>query len=99
MAGARMTILDRLIHEVEAARGPITSKEIARRIGVSGSTLDGMVSVLVATGRLAGNAGPGTEPIACSGVACGTSCVGIDDCAFIVAVPQSHQLVIGSVSD
>ncbi len=90
-----MTILDRLVDELRAARGPIRSTDLAGRIGVSPSALDGMIDVLTAKGVLAAptNAGEG-EAVACSGVACGSTCVGLDDCPFIVAVPESYTLVV-----
>ena len=81
-----MTILDRLLDELRAAKGPISSVELARRLEVSPSALDGMVSVLVSTGRLAGGLAQG-DAVDCAGLACGRNCVGLDECAFVVAVP------------
>lgn len=86
-----MTILDRLLDELRAARGPISTTDLARRLEVSGSTLDGMMSVLVETGQLRGDE-PDGDTYACSGVACGTTCVGLDDCAFIVSAPTTVHL-------
>ena len=89
-----MTILDRLLDELRAAKGPISAVELARRLDVSPSALDGMVSVLVSTGRLAGDQIQ-SDTFACSGLACGTTCVGIDECAFVVSVPTTVALVVG----
>ena len=94
-----MTILDRLLYEVSGARGPISTTELGRRLGVSPSALDGMVSVLVRQGKLVGDdSASGGDVLACSGTACGTVCVGIDDCAFIASIPTSHRLVIQSAA-
>ena len=92
-----MTILDQLLSELHEAKGPVSNTELARRLDVSPSALDGMMSVLVSAGRLVGDDG-GSEGdfLACSGTACGTTCVGIDDCAFIVSPPRTHHLVIQS---
>ena len=90
-----MTILDRLLDELRAAKGPISSVELARRLDVSTAALDGMVSVLVSTRRLAGDPAQ-SDTIACSGLACGTACVGIDECAFVVSVPTTVTLVVGT---
>ena len=87
-----MTILDHLLDELRAAKGPISTTDLARRLEVSESTLDGMISVLVATGQLKGDE-PSGDTYACSGVACGTKCVGLDECAFIVSVPTTVHLV------
>ena len=88
-----MTILDRLLDELRAAKGPISTRDLARRLEVSESALDGMMSVLVATGRLKGEESQG-DTYACSGVACGTNCVGLDDCVFVVSVPTAVRLVL-----
>ena len=92
-----MTILDQLLSELHEARGPVSNTELARRLDVSPSALDGMMFVLVSAGRLVGDDG-GFEGdfLACSGTACGTTCVGIDECAFIVATPRTHHLAIQS---
>ncbi len=92
-------VLDTLVDELRAARGPIRSADLAGRVGVSESALAGMIDVLVAKGRLsaAEEAGSG-ESVTCSGGACGSSCVGLDQCAFIANVPASYTLVVDSVA-
>lgn len=93
-----MTLLDEVLGELQRAKGPIRSTELAAKIGVSESALDGMISVLVAKGKLAGSSTAATEDvIACSGIACGTSCVGLERCPFIADVPETYSPVIGSV--
>ena len=90
-----MTVLDQLVDELRTERGPIRSSDLARRIGVSEPALDGMIDVLTAKGVL--NESPGVtdgEAITCSGVACGTSCVGLDACPFIADVPSTYTLVV-----
>ena len=90
-----MTILYRLLEELHTVKGPITSSELASRFGISDSALDGMLGVLVAKGRLEGSAGTAEEEtVACSGTACGASCVGLDKCPFIADVPEVFSLVI-----
>ena len=92
-----MTILDRLLHELRSAKGPISNADLARRLDVAPSALDMMISVLASKGKLVGDTDSAAgEAMACSGVACGTTCVGIDNCAFVVSVPQTHRLVISS---
>jgi len=95
-----MTILDRLVDELRAARGPIRSSELARRIGVSEPALSGMIGVLGAKGVLELPLDPTQgDAIACSGVACGTSCVGLEACPFIANVPDTYTLVASSTVD
>lgn len=90
-----MTILDRVLGELREAKGPIRSTDLAARVGVSESALSGMVLVLIAKGKLAGSETESFEDVvACSGLACGTSCVGLDECPFIADVPDTIALVI-----
>ena len=92
-----MTILDHLLAELRTAKGPISTSDLARRLEVSESALDGMMAVLIATGQLSGDE-PQGDTYACSGVACGTTCVGLEDCAFIVSVPTTVALVVEPVA-
>lgn len=92
-----MTILDHLLAELRTAKGPISTSDLARRLEVSESALDGMMSVLIATGQLKGDESQG-DTYACSSVACGTTCVGLDDCTFIVSVPSTVALVLEPVT-
>ena len=92
-----MMVLDQLVDELRSAGGPIRSSDLAHRIGVSEPALNGMIDVLAAKGVLsAPSDSPGGEAIACSGVACGTTCVGLDACPFIASVPDTYTLVVGS---
>jgi len=91
------SVLDTLLTELRTVRGPIRSADLAERIGVSESALSGMIGVLVAKGRLSPAADPGAgEAVACSGGACGSACVGLDQCAFIANVPASYTLIVDS---
>ena len=92
-----MTILDSLLDELRTVKGPIKSSELASRIGVSDSALDGMLGVLVAQGKLEGSAETVDKGlVACSGTACGASCVGLDECPFTVDIPEVFSLVVES---
>ena len=91
------SVLDTLLTELRTVRGPIRSADLAGRVGVSESALSGMIDVLVAKGRLSPAEDPGEgEAVACSGGACGTTCVGLDQCAFIANVPASYTLIVDS---
>ena len=94
------SVLDTLLTELRAVRGPIRSADLAERVGVSESALSGMIDVLVAKGRLSPAEDPGAgEAVACSGGACGTACVGLDQCAFIANVPAAYALIINAAVD
>ena len=95
-----MTVLDQLVDELRAVRGPIRSSDLAHRIGVSEPALDGMIGVLAAKGVLsAPSDAMDGGAIACSGVACGTTCVGLDACPFIANVPDTYTLAIESAAE
>ena len=90
-----MTVLDQLVAELRTERGPIRSTDLARRIGVSEQALDGMIGVLTAKGVLSALSGSTEgEAVACSGAACGTTCVGLDNCPFIANVPDTYTLAV-----
>lgn len=92
-----MNVLDRLVVELRATHGPMRSTELASIIGVSEPALDGMISVLAAKGVLTTpDDHAGGDSIACSGVACATTCVGLDECPFIANIPTTYSLVIES---
>ena len=93
------SVLDTLVDELRTIRGPIRSADLADRVGISESAMSGMIDVLVAKGRLSPAESPGAgESVACSGSACGTSCVGLDQCAFIANVPASYTLIVDSAA-
>ena len=94
------SVLDTLLAELRTVRGPILSADLAERVGVSESALSGMIGVLVAKGRLSPAGAPGSgESVTCSGGACGSSCVGLDQCAFIANVPPTYTLIVDSSVD
>jgi predicted transcriptional regulator of viral defense system len=45
-------LLDKIMREIENADGPITVKELARKVGVAESALPGMLEFLQKKGRL-----------------------------------------------
>lgn len=83
-----MTVLDRVLEELRSAKGPIRLRDLAVRVGVERSALDGMLGVLVEKGRLiSSETQPITEEFACTGAACGKTCVGLDECPWVVEAP------------
>ena len=93
------SVLESLVDELRSVRGPIRSTDLAGRVGVSESALSGMIDVLVAKGRLAAAEDPrGGEAVTCSGGACGTACVGLEQCAFIATVPASYTLIVDAAA-
>ncbi|MFO7549107.1 MAG: FeoC-like transcriptional regulator [Acidimicrobiia bacterium] len=73
-----MTILDRLLDELESATGPVRSDELACRLQVAASALEGMVRMLESKGLVPA---PRGTPPACS-PSCGIRCPGVETCPF-----------------
>lgn len=95
-----MTILDRLITEVHDARGSMSSKELAHRLGVTASALEGMIEALTSRGHLIVDPPPfGDGTPSCAGAACATACSGFEGCPFVAAVPPPRRLVMHDVRD
>jgi hypothetical protein len=95
-----MTILDRLMTEVHDARGTMSSRELADRLGVTASALEGMIDALTSRGHLIVDSPPFGDGIpSCVGAACTTACSGFEGCPFVAAVPQPRRLVVQAALD
>ena len=88
------TILDRVVAELGSTHGPVRAGELASRLGMAESALEGMLGLLERKGVLVGGDQGTGVGVACSGTACGSVCTGIDKCAFMVSAPRTHHLVI-----
>lgn len=90
-----MTILDRLMAEVHDSRGSMTSAELAHRLGVTASALEGMIDVLMAKGHVILEPPPfGDDTRSCASTVCTAACTGFEGCPFVAAVPQPRRLVV-----
>lgn len=47
-----MAILENIVEELESSDGPLTKKELAKRVGVEESALEGMLEFLERKGKL-----------------------------------------------
>lgn len=90
------TVLDRLVNEIRATRGPMQVEMLARRVGVQVSALPGMLETLERKGILSLPTESG-EGYACS-AACGHSCTGLETCPFIADVRTPQPVVILDVT-
>lgn len=88
-----MTVLDRLVFELEATKGPILLTELGRRLGVQPSALRGMIDVLASKDAITvPAAASGAGAFAC-GAACGARCVGVEACTFVADVGIAFPMV------
>ena len=66
--------LSRILREFEDARGQVTLGEIARKLGIERSALEGMIQLLVRKGRLREVCGVGESCATCGvRLACGAA--------------------------
>ena len=76
-------MLDEIMHEFENNKGPITVKELARRLDIEESALDGMLEFLQRKGKLSVYR-PAEECEECGVVSCAS-------CVFGVVCPESEK--------
>lgn len=76
-------MLDEIVREIEKSKGPITVKELARRLDIEESALQGMLEFLERKGRLSVYR-PGEECEGCGVVSCAS-------CVFAAACPRNEE--------
>lgn len=90
-------MLRRVLHELEAARGPVRFSELAQRLDIDQSTLEGMVAYWIRKGRLHDSALAPSE--GCFTDQCSAGCVqgAGGGCPFVGKTPRTISLA-GSAS-
>ena len=85
-------MLERLLSTLLEANGPVSFDDLSNRLHVERSALAPMLDLLVRKGFLTEWINSDTE-VACGGRACGTSCLGIQGCPFVVAgMPRTLEI-------
>ena len=87
--GSYLNMLWQVLHEVEAAQGPLDLNELSRRLGVSRGTLDGMIQFWVRKGRLVNDLV--VDDSVCAVGDC-PGCGGPQGCPFTMKMPQTYSL-------
>jgi len=89
-----MTILQQILGELETVGGPISVRELSRRLDVETSALEGMLEFLVRKGRLVDDSQVASDVIAgCGpGYACASACPGAEQCPFVAKRPKTYSL-------
>ncbi len=88
-------MLQRVLEEIEQSQEPLNLADLARRMGIEQSALEGMIEYWVRRGRLKDDRHSAEEAyILCSGRVCGTgsSCPGPQECPFIITAPRTFSL-------
>lgn len=81
-------MLSRILEEIRAAQGPLSIRELSRKLDVQPSALEGMLLQLLRMGKLE------VENSIPEGESCSTcaGCAGVNDCPFIFRSPQRFRL-------
>jgi hypothetical protein len=85
-------MLNQLLHEIENARGPITLRELSRKLEIDPQTLEGMLQFWVRKGRIQHD--DEKDPYPNNTSACSSSCSGPTNCAFIAKMPKTYSLLV-----
>lgn len=87
-------MLRQVLHEVEAAEGPVSLNELSRKLGLEPGALEGMLDFWVRKGRLLAGARhePAGESVtpACAAGGCGWSCPGPQSCPLVMKLPRTY---------
>jgi len=84
-------MLQQVLREIEQARGPLSLGDLAHKLNVDRSTLDGMLTFWVRKGRIVVS---DSEAQTCAtGGGCG-SCDSSTGCPFAGAAPRTFALVM-----
>lgn len=86
-------MLQQVLAEIRAATGPVNLNELARRMNVERSALDGMIQFWIRKGRLQETDIYTDVPAeVCSSGSCGGSCPGPKGCPFVMPLPRSYSI-------
>jgi len=86
-------MLQQILAEIRAATGPVDLNELARRMNVERSALDGMIQFWIRKGRLQETDIYTDVPTeVCSSGSCGGSCPGPKGCPFVMPLPRSYSI-------
>ena len=89
-------MLSQVLHEIKSARGPITIRELSKKLEIDPHALEGMLQFWVRKGRIQND----DEAASCDGAkgGCGTSCSGMANCTFIAKMPKTYSIPIEDIN-
>ena len=88
-------MLNQVLREIETAQGPITVRELSRKLEIEANALEGMIQFWVRKGRIQDDDAPKScnEEIG----DCSTSCCGTTNCTFIAKMPKTYSIPVAAV--
>lgn len=86
-------MLQRILRELESAKGAANLNELSRKLDVEQSALEGMVQFWVRKGRLMDEDAAALNARAfCASRSCGATCMGAVNCPFMAKMPRSYAV-------
>ena len=88
-------MLQQVLQEVKSTRGPVNLNELAHKLGVERSALDGMVQFWVRKGRLKDDdlqSDPSPDAEHCPSCSVASTCSGPKGCPFVMTMPKTYSL-------
>jgi hypothetical protein len=85
-------MLNQVLREIETAQGPITVRELSRKLDVEPNALEGMIQFWVRKGRIQDD----DASMSCNVKIgdCSTSCCGTANCVFIAKMPRTYSIPV-----
>jgi hypothetical protein len=86
-------MLQQVLEELKAAKGPVSLDALAHKLGVERSALEGMIQFWIRKGRIKDDILESESPHdVCDSVCSTSSCSGPKDCAFVMSMPRTYSL-------
>ncbi len=87
-------MLQQVLRELESARGPVNLNELADKLGLERSALEGMIAFWVRKGRLTDSQLQPDSAGTCGGCSCATSCAKQSSCCTMTTqMPRRFSLL------
>ena len=88
-------MLRQVLAEIKSADGTISLNELAGKLNIEPSALEGMIQFWIRKGRLK-ETDVAREPVgqACNTASCACSCPGPQDCPFVMTPPRTLSITI-----
>jgi len=81
-------MLNQVLHEIENSQGPITIRELSRKLAIDPNVLEGMIQFWVRKGRITSD----EDLSSGENALCSKSCSGTSDCVYITKMPKTFSV-------
>lgn len=86
-------MLSQMLREITQSKEPITLAALSQKLNIESGALEGMLAYWVRKGRLHDEDEPSeTSALSCASSACGSTCTGFANCAFVARMPKTYSL-------